>query len=318
MVSRDAFVEEGRPRWTELEALLATAAGKRRPGADIGRTAVLYRAACADLMRARSVSLGSDVTGYLDALVSRGHSALYGPKPYSLKHAAALLFTAFPRTLRAHAAHFWVSSALFYVPLALGCYLALTSDSFALSVLPREALEQAEESYSQALDGRPIDANTAMAGFYVWNNVGIAFRCFATGVLFGVGSVFFLFYNGLAIGTTVGYVVKSGGGPNILTFMCGHGPFELTAIAIAGAAGLRLGQALVAPRGLTRWAALRNASRPVGDLILGAAVFLLIAAAIEGFWSPSALPAQVKWGFSAAGAVTITVFLLAAGRVRKA
>ena len=67
MVSRDAFVEEGRPRWTELEALLATASGKRRPGADIGRTAVLYRAACADLMRARSVSLR---TGEGDSSIS--------------------------------------------------------------------------------------------------------------------------------------------------------------------------------------------------------------------------------------------------------
>ena len=49
-----------------------------------------------------------------------------------------------------------------------------------------------------------------MAGFYVWNNVGIAFRCFATGALFGLGSVFYLVYNGLVLGTIEGHLWARG------------------------------------------------------------------------------------------------------------
>src|SRR4029079_18914526 len=107
------------------------------------------------------------------------------------------------------------------------------------------------------------------------HNVGIAFRCFATGVFFGAGSVFFLVYNGLDIGTVFGFVSRSGGRANLLTFAAGHSPFELTAIVVSGTAGLLLGRALISPRGLTRLASLRATSRDVGALVLGAAAMLV-------------------------------------------
>jgi uncharacterized membrane protein SpoIIM required for sporulation len=266
-------------------------------------------------MRARAQAFGADVTGYLDALVSRGHSALYGPRPYSIQRAVRLIAEEFPRTLRKNVWYFVAALLLFGVPLLAGYLLALGSEQFAFDVMPREALQQSEESFSKTLgEGRDVGVNSSMAGFYVQNNVGIAFRCFATGILFGAGSIFFLFYNGLAIGTTVGFVVRNGAGANMLTFMCGHAPFELTAIVIAGAAGLMLGSALVAPGGMTRWGALREASVPVGNLVLGAAAFLLVAAMIEGFWSPTGIPAPIKWGFSAVGTTFVVLFLAFGGR----
>jgi hypothetical protein len=95
-----------------------------------------------------------------------------------------------------------------------------------------------------------------MAGFYVYNNVGIAFRCFATGVLFGIGSAFFLVYNGLMMGRWRARHRRRHG-KNLLTFTCGHGAFELTAIVISGAAGMVMGYALVDTRGRTRFGSLR-------------------------------------------------------------
>jgi uncharacterized membrane protein SpoIIM required for sporulation len=182
--------------------------------------------------------------------------------------------------------------------------------------MPRDALRDAAWSYTKGFGERSVGASASMAGFYVRNNVGIAFRCFATGALFGAGSVFFLFYNGLAIGTTIGFVSRTGGGQNILNFICGHAPFELTAIVIAGTAGLRLGHALIVTGGRTRWGSVRAASRELGDLILGAAAMLLVAAAIEAFWSPASFPAPVKWAFSGLGAAAIPTFLLFSGRTR--
>src|SRR5690606_18745055 len=124
---------------------------------------------------------------------------------------------------------------------------------FALAVLPNSMLEQMAESYREGFSaGRNADADAAMAGFYVYNNIGIAFRCFATGILFGLGSLFFLVYNGLVIGTVFGHVAASGGGPNILAFVSGHSAFELTAIVISGGAGLRMGYSLIDTGGMTR------------------------------------------------------------------
>lgn len=317
MASRDRFVLERQLRWNELEAYLGRGPLHRLCPGEIRETASLYRAACADLMHARALSFGTDITGYLDTLVSRGHSALYGPRPYSLTSARHLLLVSFPRTLRRHARLFAVATLLFVVPLVVGWVLARRSEDFAFAVMPKGALEQAAAAYSKDFSGgRDAGTNASMAGFYVQNNVGIAFRCFATGVLFGAGAVFFLFYNGLAIGTTFGFVTRSGGGGNILTFACSHGPFELTAIVIAGTAGLLMGHALIATGGRTRWGSLRARSRELGDLVLGAAAMLLVAAAIEGFWSPSGVPPQVKWAFSGVAVTGITLFLTFAGRSR--
>jgi uncharacterized membrane protein SpoIIM required for sporulation len=315
--SRDDFVVARRPFWNELDVLLQQGRVYRRAPAEIARVALLYRAACTDLMRSRSLRVGADVTGYLDALVGRAHSALYGPKAYSASRAVHLVTRDFPRTLRRHAGLFTVALLLFGVPLAVGWIGALRSEEFAFGILSRSDLTQAAEAYAKGFgNGREAGTNASMAGFYVQNNIGIAFRCFATGVLFGAGSVFFLVYNGLHIGTTFGFVSRSGAGANILTFVSGHAPFELTAIVIAGTAGLCLGQALIAPRGQTRLGSLRASSRDVGNLVLGAAAMLLIAATIEGFWSPSAASRASKLAFSACAWTFVLAFLALAGRKR--
>jgi uncharacterized membrane protein SpoIIM required for sporulation len=130
--------------------------------------------------------------------------------------------------------------------------------------------------------------------------------------------LFFLVYNGLVTGTVLGYVQKSGHADNILTFMCGHSPFELTAIVISGGAGLRMGYALLGTSGRTRLGSLRAVADDLISLILGAALFLFIAALIEGWWSPSGLPSQVKWAFSAVMSSLVVGFLLLAGRGKRA
>jgi uncharacterized membrane protein SpoIIM required for sporulation len=315
VAARDRFVLEQRPSWDELERLLAGGSLHKRSGPEIGRAAALYRVACTDLMHARSAELGTDVTGYLDGLVSRGHSSLYGPRPYSYRRAIDALLVQFPRTFRRHLGYFVVAAALFLVPLVAALALAASSEQFAFDVMSREALQGAEATFAKGFaGGRDEGADSAMAGFYVNNNVGIAFRCFATGILFGSGSVFFLFYNGLSIGAVTGFVIRNGAGRHMLTFMCGHAPFELTAIVISGAAGLMLGAALIAPGELTRWGAIRAVSEPVGHLVLGAAALLLLAAVIEGFWSPSAIAQEVKWAFFGLAAIATSAFLAFAGR----
>jgi uncharacterized membrane protein SpoIIM required for sporulation len=318
MQTRDEFVARCSSRWYELEMLLSDDRNLHAlPAPTISRIATLYRAVCADLMRARSLGCGSDVTGHLDAIAGRAHNVLYGPQPYRLHAAWQLVARDFPRTLRKSWRFFAISSALFCLPLALGLIGALSSPDFAYGVLPQSAVEQAAESYAEGFGrGRDEGQDSMMAGFYVYNNVGIAFRCFATGILFGVGSIFFLIYNGLVIGTVLGHVIASGSGHNILTFVSGHGPFELTAIMISGAAGLKMGWALIDTGGRTRLGSLRAQARDLVDLIVGAALMLIIAAAIEGFWSPSGAPAQVKWGFAATASLLVVAYLGLAGRGR--
>jgi uncharacterized membrane protein SpoIIM required for sporulation len=319
MMTQDAFVAARAKDWQELDdALSADRALHRRRPRSISRTAALYRAVCADLMRARGAGYGTDLVGYLDALAARAHNAMYSAPPYRMRAVWDLFARDFPRTLRRRARFFLCSALLFTLPALVGGVGAYRSASFAPQVVPEGMLQQMDENYAKDLsDGRDADSNAMMAGFYVMNNVGIAFRCFATGVLLGLGSVFFLIYNGLLIGTVMGFVARSGHGHNIFTFVCGHSPFELTAIVIAGAAGLQMGYALVATGGYTRWGSLRRQGKEIAHLILGAAGMLCVAACIEGFWSPSPLPAPVKWGVAVVLTTLVVLYLSLAGRERR-
>jgi uncharacterized membrane protein SpoIIM required for sporulation len=317
--SQDDFVAARTRDWQELDRLLGGGEGLgARDGAAISRTAALYRALCTDLMRARAARFTPDLTAHLDALAARAHAALYGAQPFRVPGIAAFFTRDFPRALRANRRAFAIACALFFIPFAVGCLGALRSEDFAQKVLPGPALEHMARMYADGFgDGRDAGTDTGMAGFYVWNNVGIAFRCFATGVLFGAGSLFFLVYNGLFTGVVVGYVMAAGHGANIWTFMCSHAPFELGAIVIAGGAGLQMGYALVETGGLTRTGSLRRAAPDIARQVLGAAAMLLIAALLEGFWSPSALPPPIKWTASGLFTILIVLYLSLAGRERR-
>jgi len=124
-----------------------------------------------------------------------------------------------------------------------------------------------------------------MFGFYIKNNIGIAFQCYATGVAFGLGSLYFLLANGVFGGGIAGYVASLGYGGTFFPFVATHSAFELTAIVLCGASGLRIGQSVLLPGRRTRIAALELAARETSLIVFGAAVMLVIAAAVEAFWS---------------------------------
>ncbi len=314
----DKFVAERRPVWEELTQLLQGKALKKRPPQEISRVFSLYREACTDLVRASRLGAAPSTLAYLDALVSRAHSQLYSGGGRRFLSFGRFVRQAFPRALRENGLLFLVANLLFWLPLAVAVYKSLDSPSFSARVLPIETLESMTQAYKGNLsDGRTAGSNAAMAGFYVFNNVGIAFRCFATGILFGLGSAFFLVYNGLVTGAVIGHVIRMGGGPNILTFVCGHAPLELFAIVISGAAGLQMGRSLVITDGRTRLGSLWAVRESILLQILGAALMLLLAAAVEGFWSPSPAPAQVKWGVGAVMMLLVALYLTLAGRSSK-
>jgi uncharacterized membrane protein SpoIIM required for sporulation len=314
MITEDDFVERRRPEWDELDRLLASGRSLHRLGGpSISRAAALYRALSTDLMRARTAGYSGETIAYLDALAARAHNALYGAPPYRFGAILDLIARDFPRTLRRRATFFGFAAALFLVPAIVGFCAARASAAFAAEVLPESMIEGMEEAYSKPL-GREAGENVLMAGFYVNNNVGLAFRCFATGVLFGLGSVFFLVYNGLVMGTVAGMLARAGHGMNLLTFTCGHSPFELTAIVISGTAGLLMGYALVATEGRTRWSSLRRRAEELAQLVFGAAIMLLIAALIEGFWSPSRVAPPIKWATALVLSIAVACYLTFAGR----
>jgi uncharacterized membrane protein SpoIIM required for sporulation len=316
--TQDEFVARRQAEWTALGDILSS--GKplhKLPPADISRFSALYRGACADLVHARDVGYTPDLVSYLDGVAGRAHNLLYAAPPYRLGAAWDLVAREFPRALRRNGRFFALGMILFFVPMVTCLVATVLYPELAFQVLSSEQLQGMADMYSEGLSGRDEGEDAGMAGFYVYNNVGIAFRCFATGILLGFGSLFFLLYNGIVMGTVLGHVIAAGHGHNILTFVCTHGTFELTAIAIAGGAGLQMGYALVDTGGRTRLGSLRAQGRDLAIIILGAAIMLFIAAGLEAFWSPSAVAPPVKWAAAGLFTVLLTLYFAFAGRPQK-
>src|SRR6185295_19826931 len=120
-----------------------------------------------------------------------------------------------------------------------------------LSVVSPETAASFDAMYSPSADsiGRVRTATTdwMMFGFYIRNNVGVAFQCFAGGLFAGLGSLFFLAYNGAHSGAIAGYLTARGLSSTFYSFIATHSAFELPAIVLSGAAGLKMGHALLAP-----------------------------------------------------------------------
>jgi uncharacterized membrane protein SpoIIM required for sporulation len=195
----------------------------------------------------------------------------------------------FPAMVRRLWAYVAIAAALLMIPtiaIAIATYL---NPDLILSIVDRTTAADFEQMYSPAARaiGRPRDiaSDWLMFGFYIKNNIGIAFQCYATGVAFGLGSLYFLLANGAFGGGIAGYVASLGYGSTFFPFVATHSAFELTAIVLSGAAGLRIGQSVLLPGRRTRVAALELAARETSLIVFGAAVMLLIAAAVEAFWS---------------------------------
>jgi uncharacterized membrane protein SpoIIM required for sporulation len=327
-VTENAFASRRRGDWSRLEQLAHRFSLKGYRGfstPDIVTIAPLYRDVCADLAAAQAARYSAPLVEYLQNLSATAHSILYGVRASEARaksagggggFAAAL--TAFPRAIRSHHRAMLLSAALFVLPFVVGALVAYSNPDFAFRIVPESTLRPLTEAYAKGFEGgRAAGEGATMAGFYVNNNVGIALRCFALGIFGGLGSAFYLFDNGLSIGAVLGYVSSQGAAANILTFIVGHGAFELTAIVLSGGAGLSLGWSIVAPGNRTRVASLQATGKDVAVIAFGAAAMLLLAAAIEAFWSGSSIPSTVKRGVGGVLWALVLSYLVFVGREAK-
>jgi uncharacterized membrane protein SpoIIM required for sporulation len=319
-----AFVSRRQRDWDHLDNLTRTVQSKglrKLDASELAQLSPLYRDVCADLSRAEAARYSAPLLDYLQGLTAAAHTVVYGhargrriggPAGSSPFRAA---LEAFPRAVRRHRVAMLVAFVLFFLPFFGGLLATLVDPSFAMRIVPESQLRPLVEAYRQGFEGgRGAGTDALMAGFYVNNNVGIALRCFATGLAFGVGSAFYLVENGLATGAIMGYVAAKGAGGNILTFVVGHGSLELGAIVLAGGAGLALGWSIVAPGERTRIASLQRAARSVVVIVFGAAVMLFMAAAVEGFWSASSVPTPVKRAVGGFMFATVLAYVTFGGR----
>ncbi|HEU4951117.1 MAG TPA: stage II sporulation protein M [Holophagaceae bacterium] len=321
-MKQQAFEALHQTSWEAFEALLRDGQGPAAPSdADLKELPRRYRLVCHHLALARERGYAAGLVDRLNGLALRGHQRLYGVRQGALS-GALRFFTQFPRTVRKRWRAMALAALVFYGPAVALTFGAKANPEIAYLIEDPVSLASMESMYQSdhKAFGRSGESDTdvQMFGFYIWNNIRINFQVFASGLLAGLGSLFFLFWNGAHGGAVAGYLTHQGLGRNFWSFVATHSALELTSLVIAGGAGLLLGQALLFPGRRSRSQALRRAAKEGLILAMGSALMDVGAAGIEAFWSSSALiPVAVK--LSAAGGLWTLVlgYFALAGRGRR-
>ena len=326
---QEHFIVRHEAEWLAFEQWLdARAARPRRARADRSWRGLAdedvpaaYRRVCQQLGLARRRGYSPQLVARLQELMQRGHAVMYRPPLPRWQRMFEFFLADMPRLVRAEAGVMWASLALFAIPLVVAFVGVQVKPELIHTVMGAQQVAEMEAMYDPeaARLGRAAESDLMMFGHYIFNHISIGLRTFASGLLAGVGPVLTLAFNGVIIGGVAGHLQAAGHGEPFWRFVAGHAAFELSAIVIAGGAGLRLSLDLIAPGRRRRVDALVEGGRRGARLCLGVFVMLVAAAFIEAFWSSIGwIPAWGKYSVGGALWVLVIAWLWFGGRDRHA
>jgi uncharacterized membrane protein SpoIIM required for sporulation len=243
------------------------------------RLGALYRGAAADLALARRGHPGDPVVSRLESLVARARQAVYADEPHRTSLRAFYARTYWVR-VRERPAPLLLAIVLLVVPALLAAAWALHDPGAAIGIVPGR-LRGAAQPIGDT--GMTVAQSAAFSSAVMTNNIEVTFLAFAAGLVFALGTACVVAYNGAILGAVAGGAIGNGNGAAFAQFVTAHGIIELSCIAVAASAGLRIGYAIVAPGPRTRSRALVEEARPAIAIVLGTMPWVVLAGIIEGF-----------------------------------
>ena len=282
------FVEQRRPKWSQLERLLDTTErdGLSKLSLDDARMlSRLYRSTSSDLLWVRARAGAADVSGYLNDLVGRAYAITYPGKPLRFGEVGRFLTLGFPDVMAREWRMFVASFLLFWAGFGFG-WIGMMFDPDAAPYLVPEQHRTLDPEKRQAEEAKNKGATTGeqamFTSFLFTHNIQVAFLAFALGLTAGLGTAILMFLNGVMLGSLAWVYTSKGMAGWFWAWILPHGIPEISAIVIAGAAGFVLARALVAPKGLSRRAALKREGKTALQLLLGTLALFVLAGFVEG------------------------------------
>jgi len=313
----DSFIAHRRPDWVRLEE--ACRDGRRGlvrlSGPEISELVTLYLVTTADLSEVQTRYRDRELTAYLSALVASASSALYSARPRTVGGLLRVFGGRYRVAVRQTLPFVGISALVLLGALAATYLWVLYSPEAQNGVLPpqaRQALERAGGGRSPEFEGLGAE----LSAFIFFNNVRVALLAFALGISFGAGTLAVLAYNGYFIGALGGAYAALGQAGTFWALVAPHGLLELTAIFIAGGAGLRIGWAMISPGDRLRSRALADESAEAVIAVVGVIPAFLVAALIEGLVTGTAVPVPAQIAIGVVAEVLYLAFLLLPSRRR--
>jgi uncharacterized membrane protein SpoIIM required for sporulation len=278
--------------WRRLEAILTTAE-KRSVRAlsdeDLLALPILYRGALSSLSVARETSLDLELVNYLEGLSARAYFFVYGVRTTAGSRLSSFFACDWPNAVRTLWKETIAATLLTIVGIATGLLLVnsnpLWFDSFVPGQLAGGRNFSASADYLRSTlyhEGGAGGLGT-FATYLFTHNSQVCIFSFALGFMFGVPTAMLIIYNGAILGAMFSLFGSHGLGFELGGWLIIHGSTEFFAIILAGAAGLRIGWAVVFPGEETRMASATRAGRTSAIVMGGVIVMLLVAGLLEGF-----------------------------------
>jgi uncharacterized membrane protein SpoIIM required for sporulation len=290
------WIAKRRPHWDRLSSLLSQSDASglsqlSRP--ELQEMALLYRQVAADLSVLRQDSTARTYALHVNQLLARAHHIIYSGRKTNLLTLFRFLRDEYPAIFQKQIGYVAISLALSIAWALLGAALTSARPEFMRHFVGPEMIATMErhQMWTESIVSvAPMETSHIMT-----NNLTVCFVIFAGGMVFGLGTFWFLFTNGLMLGVIGAACHQYGMSILLWSFVAPHGSLELPSIIIAGAAGFGLGHAMLFP-GALRW----KDSVAIGGieatrLISGVIPMLVIAGCLEGFFSPSHAPIWLKF-----------------------
>ena len=310
----DRFLRSNQPAWARLDELTARAGrgvGKM-PAADLDELVALYQRVSTHLSYAQTYYRDPALTALLSRRVARAGAVVYGVRARTWRTVANFFAFTFPAAVWHCRRAVAVSAALFFVPALVVALWLGTSDQARQATAPEAAREAyVERDFADYYSSEPA---AAFASEVFVNNVGVAILAFAVGIALCLPTAFVLAFNGAGLGAAAGLFAAAGRQPQFWGLILPHGLLELTAVCVAGAAGLRLGWSLVEPRDRSRAASLAAEGRRAVVIVVGLIVAFGVAGIIEGFVTGSGLSTPVRVGIGVVAEAAFGAWVVVQGR----
>lgn len=313
-----SFVKKRGSAWERLELLLARSGrGLRRLDAEelfeLGR---LYRWVTSDLAYAQGHRFDPQLQHYLNRLTARAHAHVYGSTIESGRARFVRFFAkTFPREFRASWRYTGICVALTVLWAAAAYAIVRHNPSDAYALLPDWLVpEHITKSLHDSNFAFTPDQSAMISSEIITNNVKVAVLTFAGGIVtLGAFTLYLIIFNALMLGTLGALFAQAGFGPDFWATVAPHGFIELTAIQIAGGAGLLIAAGVLLPGRFARREAIVRNGRRAGILIGGVVAMLCVAGIIEGFFSPLRFGIDVRAGVGIATGVLLILYFAFAG-----
>jgi uncharacterized membrane protein SpoIIM required for sporulation len=281
------FIQRREHVWKEFSKLIT---GNRK---ELRKVAVpfiqKFREITQDLNTTKTYGYDPVIIERLNTLVNEGNQILYAQRGWTIKKPLYFILYTFPQKVRTNWQGILAVILLFYGIAGFFFLLCVRFPDITEEFISAQTISHMEEMYNPKsrnfLTPRDTGTDADMFGFYIYNNISIAFRIFAGGILAGIGSLLLLCYNAGLMGIITGHLLNVGYAGTLFPFIIAHSAFDLTAIIFSAYAGMLLGYRFFITRGLSRGDSIKKAGRDALPIIAGSTIMLVIAAVIEAFWS---------------------------------